>query len=168
MLSKVGFLMDIGIWPVREELDPYGWLDNFTANERPFAFNLLNVFLYYDDRLVDALLRATIQQLSAHVTQSATSFTEAKERWHGFLSSTYVTYVQGENPNPTDSGIMFARKARQVLAIDETRIIEPSRALSAVLRNPQSSLILLDRLRGEREPDDRDLAPAVYLDSDRS
>ena len=146
--SKVDFLMDIGIWPVRQDMDPYAWLKNFTTDERPFAFNLLNVFLYYEDRLVNALLGATVQRLSTQISQSATSLTEAQEIWHEFLSSTYITYVQGEDPNPTDSGLVFARKARQVLGISEERITEPQRALTALLQNPHSSLILLDDFVG--------------------
>ena len=146
--AKVDFLMDIGVWPVREDMDPYAWLKNFTTDERPFAFNLLNVFLYYDDRLVDALLGATVQRLSTQVSRSATSLSEAQELWHDFLGSLYITYVQGEDPNPSDSGLVFARKARQILGINEERITEPKHALAALLRNPHSSLILLDDFVG--------------------
>ena len=109
MESKIQFLMDIGVWPVRERMDPYGWLENFSDNERPFALNLLNVFLYYNDQLVDALFHGVVQRLSAYISAPATSPQEARSRWYTFFAAVRVTYVEGEDPNTTDSGKLFTR-----------------------------------------------------------
>ena len=68
--------------------------------------------------------------------------------WQHFLTSTYVTYVQGEDPNPADSGLTFARKARQVLGIPEERIVDPERALAFLSTNPNQSVMLLDDFVG--------------------
>ena len=146
--SKIRFLMEIGVWPPSEQLNPLAWLNNFSTDERPFALNLLNIFLYFNDQLTDALFRATVQQLSAPLTHSAISLEGARDMWQRFLASVYITYVQGENPNPTDSGIVFARKARQVLALDETRILDPRNALSAVLTDSPSALMFVDDFLG--------------------
>lgn len=76
--SKIQFLTEIGVWPIRKQMDPYNWLGNFSDDERPFAFNLLNVFLYYNEQLVDALFYGAVQGLSARIVSSATSSEEAK------------------------------------------------------------------------------------------
>ena len=146
--SKIQFLTDIGVWPVGDRMDPYAWLCNFKLDERPFAFNLLNIFLYYNEQLVDALLYGAVQGLSARIVSSATSFEEARNEWHGFLNTVLVSYVQGENPNPTDSGPLFARKARQVLGIDEGHIIDPEIALTHLSENPDCSIMLVDDFVG--------------------
>ena len=148
MESKIEFLINTGVWPLREQMNPRAWLNNFKDNERPFAFNLLNIFMYYNEHLIDALLQAAVQQLSAPLTSSTASLRDARLLWQRFLTSALITYVQGENPNPTDSGIVFARKARQVLAVDERRIIEPQRASAALAQNPNSPVILLDDFMG--------------------
>ena len=116
--SKVEFLEDIHVWPERDRLDPYAWLGNFTSDDRPFALNLLNVFLYYNEAIVDAMFRGAVQRLSASIISPATSLDEAKDRWRLYLKTVWITYVEGEQPNPTDSGYLFARKARQVLGVD--------------------------------------------------
>ena len=59
-----------------------------------------------------------------------------------------VTYVQGEEPNPTDSGYTFARKARQVLGIDEMQIAEPAHVLSNSRGSLDSPILLVDDFVG--------------------
>ena len=129
-------------------MDPHGWLDNFLPDERPFALNMLNVFLYYNEQLVDSLLAGAVQRLSTHVIQSPPSFLAARSTWRSFLQSVLVTYVQGETPSPTDSGYLFVRKARQVLGIHEQNILHPSSLLSRLSRNPEQPVLLLDDFVG--------------------
>ena len=146
--SKIQFLMDIGVWPVRERMDPYAWLGNFSGHERPFALNLLNVFLYYNDQLVDALFHGVAQRLTAHISAPATSPKEARSRWHIFFTTVHVTYVEAEDPNTTDSGKLFTRKARQVLGIHQGRIFDPAPALSSWSEHPDSAILLVDDFVG--------------------
>lgn len=146
--SKVQSMMEFGVWPSSERMNFRAWLANFKKEERPFAFNLLNVFIYYNENLVDALFCAAVQQLSVPMVRSTTSVRDARNLWGRFLASVQVTYVQGEDPNPTDSGLLFARKARQVLGIDEKQITEPKQAISALLQKPGSSVIIVDDFVG--------------------
>ena len=127
--SRVEFLTDVGVWPISEIVDPNGWLTNFRECEKPFAMNLLNVFFFYNENLVNALLRAAFMQLAQDVIESAPSHDRSIDQWQRFLSTVLITYVEGECPNPTDSGLMFARKARQVLGMAESQIVHPSEAL---------------------------------------
>ncbi len=146
--SKTQFFMDVQLWPLRQHMDAHAWLQNFRPHERPFAINLLNVFLYYNEPLVDSLLYGAVQRLSAPVVHNADNPRHARTLWRTFLDSLIITYVEGETPNPADSGFLFARKARQILAIPEKRIVPPSRALDILLRAPQTPLLFVDDFVG--------------------
>ena len=146
--SKVDFLQDIHLWPARNTIDPSAWLNNFRTSEQPYALNLLNMFLYYNDALIDALLEGAMQNLSAIVVPRATDFEDARAQWSSFLNCLVITYVEGEEPNPTDSGYIFARKARQVLGISQTQIKSPGQALQMLRDNPHRAVIFVDDFVG--------------------
>lgn len=146
--SKLQFMADIHLWPERQQMDPDTWLENFRDAERPYALNLLNVFMYFNEPLVDALFRAAVRSLSAAITTPAMSLADAKARWRAFLARVRVTFVQGEHPRPTDSGIVFARKARQVLDISDDQIVEPSLALKGLIEDPASPVLFVDDFVG--------------------
>jgi hypothetical protein len=148
VLSKIQFLMDVHLWPDRQILDAASWLRNFTNSERPYALHMLNVFVYYSEPMVDALLRASVQALSARISARATSLSDAMASWRRFLGSSKFSYVEGEKPSPTDSGLLFARKARQVLYIDEEQIVSPADALKEIAINPDVPVLLLDDFVG--------------------
>lgn len=150
--SKIQYLVDIHVWPERQHLDPRGWLRNFDRpKEQPFALNMLNVFIYYNKSIVNALFLGAVQQLSATVTESTRSFDEAQKEWSSFLKTTLITYVEGETPNPTDSGFTFARKARQILGISEHQIKHPVDALRVLSMNDTSSIVFVDDFVGSGE-----------------
>ena len=140
--------MHIGLWPSSHTLDPLGWLANFDESERPYALNLLNVFLYYNEDLVDALLRSSVQQLTTYVVRTSSPLSEARSQWRRFRRDVLITYVEGENPNATDSGRTFARKARQVLGIDEEQIGSPAETLSKLIQGYRGPVLLLDDFVG--------------------
>jgi len=148
VLQKAEFFVDLHLWPERQTLDPRGWLTNFTSGERPLAVHALNAFLFLNENLGDALLRASIQALSAEITTRAASLGEAKAAWSKFLGSLLVTYVHGEKPQATDSGHLFARKARQVLFLEDRQILEPGEAIAALLERSDGTLLLLDDFVG--------------------
>lgn len=146
--SKVEFLQDIHLWPPRNTIDSSTWLKNFSESEQPYALNLLNVFLYYNDALIDALLKGTMQNLSEIVVPRAADFAEARVQWSSFLHDLVITYVEGEKPSPTDSGYIFARKARQVLGISENQIKAPAEALQLMIDDPRRAVIFVDDFVG--------------------
>lgn len=146
--AKIEFLVDAHVWPGRQLLNAAGWMSNFTEAERPFAHNLLNVFMYYNDQLVDALFVGASRQLSAVVTAHTRDTQYARTQWERFLSGTVITYVPGERPNITDSGILFARKARQVLGIRENQIKDPAAAVKALCSGATRHVLLVDDFIG--------------------
>ena len=149
--SKIRYLANVGVWPRRQDLDPYPWLQNFTSDEHPYALNLLNVFLYFNDSLIDAMFHNALQRLSARITEPATSLSEARQLWISFLDSVVVTYIEGETPNATDSGRIFAGKARRVLGIDQVQILEPAQALAQISDSSGPPVLLVDDFVGSGE-----------------
>ena len=133
VLSKCDFFIDVRLWPLLTELNPERWLSNFYPDEMEHAVHLLQSFLYYSDEVTDALLKSAFQSLSKMVCGNADSYLAMVTAWESFVDRAIVTHVTGENPRPTDSGYAFARKARQVLAIEDERIVSPEIAMQRVL-----------------------------------
>ena len=148
VMSKIRALADFHVWPDRESLDPDRWLTNFKQNERPYAVNILNVFLYFNNRLIDAMFLAAIHSLSSEIISSSHRIADRRNAWRDFLSNVIITYVQGEQPNPTDSGYVFARKARQVVRFQEEQVVPPAVALRRLLRDPHLPVLFVDDFVG--------------------
>ena len=148
VLDKTDYFAEVNLWPEFQRLDPRGWLNNFHSDERFFANHLLNVFLYFNETMEDALLRAAVQSLSAGISRGRTSLTDAKSQWQAFLEGLVVTYVEGETPRATDSGYLFARKARQVLGIQDSQIVRPAEAVDRFIDKSDGALLLVDDFVG--------------------
>jgi len=148
VLEKLSGFSDVHVWPQTTKLNPYAWLDNFTPKERPYAIALLNAFLYFNEPMVDAMFSACVRSLGALVTAREDTFCDARKTWGQFLDNLYVTHVEGENPNPTDSGYIFARKARQVLGLTEEHILHPREAVQRINDTPHKNLLFVDDFVG--------------------
>ena len=148
IFSKIEFLRDTNVWPARHKLDHLAWLDNFQSDERPYALNLLHIFLYYNDSMVDALFQGAIQQLGSLIIDKATSSIQARDVWSSFLDNLLITYVESKPLNPTESGLIFARKARQVLGIKECQIVLPQQALQFICFKPTTPILFVDDFIG--------------------
>ena len=148
VLDKTDYFVEVHLWPELQRLDPRGWLNNFRSDERSFANHLLNVFMFFNEAMEDALLRAAVQSLSVGISRGTTSLADAKSQWRAFLDDLVVTYVHGETPRATDSGHLFARKARQVLGIQDRQILEPAEAVERFIDKPGGALLLVDDFVG--------------------
>jgi hypothetical protein len=149
VVAKSRYFVDVQLWPTSPELDTRGWLSNFEEAEIEHAVNLLNAFSFLNDHITDELFRSAVHGLSATTSKNSPSFMAAQGSWRDFMSSLIVTYVEGEAPNPTDSGYTFARKARQLLLLDEERqIFHPNDALSAALANRHRPVLFVDDFVG--------------------
>ncbi len=146
--EKCEKFIDFQLWPTGTVIDPDTWLGNFTDDELDHAYHLLNAFMYYSEPLVDQLFKAGFQNLSVIERQDGWSFRKSKIYWEQFCERLIVTYVTGENPNPSDSGYGYARKARQVLGFDEKRIVAPETALRLLASNPDLSVLFVDDFVG--------------------
>jgi hypothetical protein len=148
VLTKCDYFVDVQVWPRATAVSPLPWLANFTEAELPYAIHLLDAFLFFSDELTDALLRGAFDDLSRRVTDLDASLARSEAQWDDFLSSVLITFPTGEHPNVTDSGLAFARKARQVLEIPEARIMSPEEVLGFVDRVGPRPVVFLDDFLG--------------------
>lgn len=148
VLAKCEYFVDVQVWPRATTLSPLPWLENFTEDELPYAIHLLDAFLFFSNDLTDALLRGAFDDLSRGVVDHDAPLARAEAQWNDFLSSVLITFPTGETPNVTDSGLAFARKARQVLEIPESRIMSPDEALMFVERVGPRPVVFLDDFLG--------------------
>ena len=148
VLQKSEYFSDVQVWPERSVLDPNGWLGNFQESERSMAATLLNSFLFVNERMTNGLLRAGVQALSTDIVAAGASLAEAKALWRSFRGSLVLSYVHGETPRAVDSGLLFARKARQVLEINENQIVDPLQAVLQLRDRSEGTLLLLDDFVG--------------------
>jgi hypothetical protein len=147
VLAKCRYFVDAQVWPA-QTLFPEQWLDNFTAAESPYAVHLLNHFLFFSDHLVDSLLFGGLMDLSRRIIDLDRSASESRARWAEFLDLVLVTYPSGEDPGPTDSGYMFARKARQKLGFSPQQICAPADAIKRILEGGPVPVLFLDDFLG--------------------
>ena len=148
VLAKCRYFLDVHLWPLRLRMDPEKWLDNFEADELPYAVHLLNAFTYYSDPLIDHLFISAFNALSTEIAVNEGTLSGARRGWKDFMNKLIITPVEGERPSVTDSGNLFARKARQLLQIEESRILSAQATLDRVIRMPSSSIVFVDDFVG--------------------
>ena len=140
VLAKCDYFANVGSWPAKTVVRPREWLSNFDPADRSLAVELLDAFVYYNAWQMKSIFRFALHSLS-NVVQS-----ESKN-WQEFWSQMIVTHPTGETPNPTDSGPMFTRYARQEAAIPETQIMSPQEAIKELARQPRP-LVFVDDFVG--------------------
>lgn len=146
--SKHEFFVDVQLWPRETRLDIDGWLANFTNTEQDHAVHLLNSFLYYSAELTDELFKSAFHGLNLNVVDASRPYVAAESLWRRFRESVLVTHVTGEDPNNSDSGFTFARKARQLLGIDEYNLKAPAEALSLMVSDGPRPVLFVDDFVG--------------------
>lgn len=147
VLTKCDYFVDVRLWPLLDELNPERWLSNFREDELEHAVHLLQSFVYYSEEITNALFKSAFQSLSKVVCNDSDSFLTMVTGWQSFVDTAIFTHVTGENPRPTDSGYAFARKARQVLSIEDERIVSPDVAMQRVLQR-KAPVIFVDDFVG--------------------
>lgn len=148
VLGKCDSFVDFQLWPIRTILNPEGWLKNFTTDELEYAYHLLNSFAFFSEELVRELFLAGFQNISCTRRQAGQLFADQQLLWKRFCSQIIVTFVTGEQPNPTDSGHLFTRIVRQYLRISEQRIVEPQVALRALVEGSDKPILFVDDFVG--------------------
>ena len=138
LIGKCEYFSSIGIWPQKDVLDPERWLGNFLPGEVDHALYLLNAFTYFAPSLVDQIFSTSIRTIGRRMT---------KKQWTEFLNSVIVTLVTGEEPNVTDSGHVFTRKARS-FGIPEERIMSPEQAFNQIQRGFNGAVVFVDDFVG--------------------
>ena len=140
VLSRFESFKRTGLIRAEPRVRPRAWLENFEEHEQFAAAALLDTFVYYSDEMTSKLLRASYTNL---LDEARGLGAEAAVR------SAYVAPIEGEDPNVSDSGNMFCRKARYELGIHEDRLLPTGEALEAALGG--ASVILIDDFMGSGE-----------------
>ena len=143
-------LVDFHAWDPTK-IDARGWLANFDIKDRALAESLLSRFSFYADHLVDQLFVSAFQNISNHIRPDGAPFEETRALWRAFCSTMLITPVQGEDPNPSDSGWLFARKARQTLNIDQAQLFNPAQAAARVAAGDAKAVVFVDDFVGSGE-----------------
>lgn len=139
-------LIDLSAWP-RRKIEYRGWLDNFGKADRPLAVHMLSRFTYLSSELVDQLFRVAFQGLSNGIAVGEVPAAR-RQAWRQFCATALVVPVMGEDPNPSDSGWGFARKARQLLGIPESRLKSPQQAVEMLDQGSTSPIVFVDDFVG--------------------
>lgn len=147
-LERWRYFVTTGLWPKRGNFDPSSWMSNFTKEEQPLALRLLEGFTFFSDELVRQMFRSAFVSLSQHVVQSKDSRAKAQGEWLAFIERLVVVRITGEVPRDADSGFTFARMARDILEIDESRIVSPEIALDCFSRGWDGNVLFVDDFVG--------------------
>jgi hypothetical protein len=123
VLEKCELLQQLRLWAAEPQVSPAAWMENFTSElDRVLAASLLDQLIYFSDQAVDQLLSSALNR-----------FEDALLRRNGgsqILSDLVITPIEDENPNRSDSGNVFCRKARLSAGISEEKIVDPAEALT--------------------------------------
>jgi len=130
VLRKCEALKKAGFWDREPRIQFRSWLNNFPEEDQPLAIQLLDKLIYYSDPMVDQMLITAAKHLPADLKSHRT----------------FIVPVSGEEPNPTDSGYLFCRKARQLLNVDESQCAT-TQSLASQLQ-PSDTIIFLDDFVG--------------------
>lgn len=149
VLEKIEYFVNVQLWP--RSAQPERWLDNFLDPERPYAVQLLNSFVHFNQEITEELFVSAFQLLSCEVLSAGARPDEAVEAWHQFRKRVLITPVQGENPSPADSGYLYAKKARDRLNISERQLVTHEDALRAVTQDATQPIIFVDDFVGTGE-----------------
>ena len=149
VLRRCRYFASVNLWPtVGDGLDPEAWLGNFEPEEERHALYLLNAYLYFSTRVIDRVFVEAIHGLSRLAEDPHGDPSIFAASWETFLRTALIVPVRGERPNPSDSGALFVRRARDLLALNENQLKEPPYAALAVANEPNRPVILVDDFLG--------------------
>ncbi len=148
VIAKCDYFLGIQLWPRNSHIQAELWLSNFLDSEVEHAIHLLNGFLFFCNELTTEMFKAAFQKLSALIGPVDVPFVTSQARWAQFRRNLIATHVTGEVPNDTDSGYVFARKARQELGLSETQILSPEHVLQVLATGGPRPVLFVDDFVG--------------------
>jgi hypothetical protein len=148
VLEKCDYFTKVQLWPLRMEVNPRLWLENFEAHERRHARYLLNAFLYLSGSVVEQIVVDCFEALSRDVVLPHTGSPNGRARWASFVEELRVVVIRGEEPRPTDSGHLFSRIVRDRLDVPEARILDVPEALAALDAGLDAPIVFVDDFVG--------------------
>jgi len=129
VLARCEALKRAGMWLSEPAIRPRAWIENFDDGDKILAAQLLERFVFYNQRLTDSLLKTSFYSIADGLKKGPAA--PSKEQLLQALPNAIFTPVSGETPNPTDSGYFLCRRTRQVLNVDEAQIKTARESLQA-------------------------------------
>lgn len=120
--SYIEKFYSLGMWTA-SKIKAQSWLLNFTEEDRKLAQVLLKNFLFFSDVMTDSLFNSSIHNISNIISNSKNNNQSRIQLWNDFLNRCYIVPIEGDTAHPTDSGNLFARKAKKNLHVSEDKII---------------------------------------------
>jgi hypothetical protein len=144
VLARCEALKRAGMWLPEPTIRPRAWIENFTPEDKILAAQLLERFVFYNQRLTDSLLTASFYSIADGLKKGPAA--PSRHQLLQALPNAVFTPVSGEEPNPTDSGYFLCRRMRQVLNVEEAQIKATGEALQAAENG--SPIIFVDDFIG--------------------
>lgn len=144
VIAKCEALKAAGLWAREPKLRPRAWIQNFDSPDRSVAAFLLDKFTFYNADLTSKLLIASYNSLGDGMAKAINS--PSLPTLLKGLNSAILTPVKGERPNPTDSGYLICRMARQSLHIEDNYVLDTDKALEHAYRG--ETVIFVDDFVG--------------------
>ena len=138
-----------GMWPSNDpgKINTKPWLDNFDESELDIAAALIDIFVYFSDQQVTQVLERALRRLLQEFGGNGQSVNTRRNRILGRLKDTLFVPVEGESPNPTDSGNYICRRTRQILELPDCQVQPPATALQQY-HNDGKTIVFLDDMVG--------------------
>jgi hypothetical protein len=119
-LERAKFFQSVQVWPLTEDMNYSGWLNNFkTDNDKMLACLILDFFTYYSAKIVNNMFVASIGRAGSKLLKLFPDWKHSD-----FYDRCIYSYIPGEVPNISDSGFNFARKLKDVGEIPEEQLVE--------------------------------------------
>lgn len=141
-LERCKLFRSMQIWPIANELDYEGWLSNFKEADLYYAELILNFFMFFSKPMIKKLVGTAIGNAGYHLKNIYPSWTN-----EDFNANCWFSYVPGEELNPTDSGNLFLRYARD-LGIPQDNILDFGNLLNSLKNQKGKVVILVDDFVG--------------------
>lgn len=133
--AKIDSLVESGIWPTSNpgKINHGQWFNNFDDSEKDLAAALVDIFVYFPDVHILQILSKAMRILFQKMCEDSISVKDRKNEINSTLENTLFVPIEGETPNPTDSGNYICRLLRQSLGIDESKIQTVAVALDSYI-----------------------------------
>jgi hypothetical protein len=146
IIERCELFAEMQVWPIEPPINPELWLSNFNDDEMPYAESLLSSFFYYNEKMCNTMLETAFKSISLYFPEC--SIEEKIQKWQELCENAIFTTVDIDENNPTASGNLICRRARQVLGIPEERFFKKEDALKRLYDGTNKTIIFLDDFIG--------------------
>lgn len=146
-LRRTRAMAAAAIWDRPPKVNPRGWLANFEAGDRFAAAIVLDRLVYVSEATLEGMVYSALMRLLASRRRPGDTVEVGSQRAEDFIAQACWTFIEGEDPNITDSGYKFCRMTRKW--VDEDLMVSPDVAAAEAARG--RPVVFLDDFIGSGE-----------------